>query len=149
MHKFGFAFPISLTTPGAIFLVTIFCISRKQNVCSFHDLIPDYLFFNEPAYNNIEDFLLSWRLWCWIIWWLSQIWITLQLWLGEHERLASVERIFYNPNYDSLMIDQFLGLNKRKHDMYTFVDDKEEEDTFVEFEVQIIQSFYKSYKFKV
>ncbi|XP_076245365.1 chitin synthase chs-2 [Calliopsis andreniformis] len=138
MHKFSFALPINLTTPGAIFLIFMFCILRKQDVCVFHTLIPDFLFFKAPSYNRLTDFLLSWRLWCWIIWWLSQIWITIQLWLGENERLASTKKIFYNSTYDSLIIDQFFGLNKRKHESYTIIEEEEDEDTFIDFEINSI-----------
>ncbi|XP_054005861.1 chitin synthase chs-2-like [Hylaeus anthracinus] len=134
MHKFGFAFPINLVTPGSILIIIILCVMRQQDPCVFHDFIPDYLFFNEPSYKSIKDFILSWRIWCWIIWWLSQIWITIHLWLGEKGRLAPVERIFYNLTYDSLMIDQFIGLNKRKHKMYNVTEEKELSDTATEFE---------------
>nr|XP_012141900.1 PREDICTED: uncharacterized protein LOC100879229 [Megachile rotundata] len=137
MHKFGFAFPISLVTPGTIALITLFCIMRKEDSCTFHNSIPDYLFFNEPEYNDIHEFLLNWRVWCWIAWWLSQIWITVQLWLGEVERLATAEKIFYNLTYDCLMTDQFIGLNKRRHESYGVITGNEYTNFITELEIGI------------
>ncbi|XP_050482557.1 chitin synthase chs-2-like isoform X1 [Bombus huntii] len=135
MHKFGFALPISLITPGTILLIMIFCVSREEDSCAFHNLIPDYLFLNTPKYNSMTEFLLNWHIWCWIIWWLSQIWITVQIWLGEKERLAPIEKIFYHPSYDAFLIDQFLGLNKRRHENYHVVEEVEESsDSITEFE---------------
>ncbi|CAL7946040.1 unnamed protein product [Xylocopa violacea] len=133
MHKFGFALPMSLITPGTVLLIMTFCIVRKEQSCALHDLMPDYLFFNAPNYNNITEFLLSWRIWCWIAWWLSQIWITVQIWLGENDRLAPVEKIFYNSSYDSFLIDQFLGLNKRRDESYHVVRE-DDSNSITEFE---------------
>lgn len=145
MHKFGFALPISLITPGTILLIMILCALRKEYSCVLHDLIPDYLFFNAPKYDNITGFLLNWRIWCWIIWWLSQIWITVQLWLGENEKLAPVQKIFYNSNYDTLLIDQFLGLNKRKHENYHTAKEEDSSDSVMEFEVLLSYNILKFY----
>ncbi|KAK1127233.1 hypothetical protein K0M31_003777 [Melipona bicolor] len=144
MHKFGFALPISLITPGTILLIMIFCALRKENSCILHDLIPDYLFFNAPKYDNITGFLLNWRIWCWIMWWLSQIWITVQLWLGENEKLAPIEKIFYNSNYDTFLIDQFLGLNKRKHENFHTAKEEESSDSIMEFEMCSSNKIYDS-----
>ncbi|XP_076658040.1 chitin synthase chs-2 [Halictus rubicundus] len=144
MHKFGVALPISLVTPGTIFLMIMFCIVKNGNSCVFHDLLPDYLFFKEPIYNDIKDFILSWRIWCWIIWWLSQIWISLQLWFDQKEKLASVETIFYNSTYDSLLIDQFIGLNKRKYQIYNVVEEEEHFDLTTQFKADHIQELERS-----
>ncbi|XP_043255985.1 chitin synthase chs-2-like [Colletes gigas] len=139
MHKFSFAFPLSLTTPGTILLIIILCVMRQDDSCAFHKFIPDFLFFKEPSYSSMKDFVLSWRIWCWIIWWLSQIWITKHLWFDEKEKLAFKEKIFYSSTYDSLMIDQFIGLNKRKHRTNS-VDVEDSIDSLRE-----MQSFYSLY----
>ncbi|XP_076751332.1 chitin synthase chs-2 [Xylocopa sonorina] len=133
MHKFGFALPMSLVTPGTVLLIMTFCIVREEQSCALHDLMPDYLFLNAPNYNTIKEFLLSWRIWCWIVGWLSQMWITVQIWLGENDRLAPVEKIFYNSSYDSFLIDQFLGLNKRRHENYHVVRE-DDSNSITEFE---------------
>lgn len=142
MHKFGFALPLSLITPGTILLIMIFCVSREEDSCAFHNLIPNYLFLNTPKYNSMTEFLLNWRIWCWIIWWLSQIWITVQIWLGEKGRLAPIEKIFYHSSYDAFLIDQFLGLNKRRHENYHVVEEVgESSDSITEFEVLLCLVF--------
>ncbi|XP_026670722.1 uncharacterized protein LOC108626546, partial [Ceratina calcarata] len=142
MHKFGFALPLTLITPGTVIIILMFCIARENDPCALHGLIPDYLFLNAPKFNSITEFLLNWRIWCWLSLWLSQVWITRQVWLGEHAKLAPVERIFHNPSYDAFFVDQFLGLNKRKHDDSHTVkkedeeeeDEEKEEDSISEFE---------------
>lgn len=64
---------------------------------------------------------LTWRFslqqaWVWLLWLLSQTWITLHIWTPKAERLATTERLFVLPMYDSLLIDQSLGLNRRCDD---------------------------------
>jgi chitin synthase len=54
--------------------------------------------------------------WVWLLWLLSQTWITLHIWTPKAERLATTERLFVLPMYDSLLIDQSLGLNRRCDD---------------------------------
>ncbi|XP_076280486.1 chitin synthase chs-2 isoform X3 [Lasioglossum baleicum] len=145
MHKFGVALPISLVTPGTTLLIIMFCIVRNGDSCVFRDFLSDYLFFKEPmSYNDIKDFILSWHIWCWIIWWLSQIWISLQLWFNQKEKLAPVEKIFYNSTYDSLMIDQFIGLNKRKYQIYDAVKNEEHFDLTMQFKADHIQEMERS-----
>ncbi|XP_078049860.1 LOW QUALITY PROTEIN: chitin synthase chs-2 [Augochlora pura] len=144
MQKFSVAFPISLVTPGTIFLIIIFSIEKDKDSCVFHDLLSDYLFFKKPEYSNMKDFYLNWRIWCWIVWWLSQIWISLQLWFDQEEKLAPVERIFYNPTYDSLMIDQFIGLNKRKYQTYNTIVKEEHFHLTTQFKTDSIQEIESS-----
>ncbi|KZC15104.1 Chitin synthase 8, partial [Dufourea novaeangliae] len=99
MHKFGVALPLSLITPGSIFLIIMLCNMKNKDSCAFHDIIPDFLYFKNPKYNNINDFI--------------------------RERLASVEKIFYNSTFDSLVIDQFIGLNKRRYETYNIIEEEE------------------------
>ncbi|CAA9997012.1 unnamed protein product [Nesidiocoris tenuis] len=54
--------------------------------------------------------------WIWLLWLLSQTWITLHIWTPKCERLATTEKLFVLPMYDSLLIDQSLGLNRRRDD---------------------------------
>ncbi|XP_076379793.1 chitin synthase chs-2 isoform X2 [Megalopta genalis] len=144
MHKFSVAFPISLVTPGTIFLIIMFSIGKDKDSCAFRDLLSDYLFFKEPVYSNMKDFFLNWRIWCWIVWWLSQIWISLQLWFDQKEKIAPVEKIFYNSTYDSLMIDQFIGLNKRKYQTYNMIEEEEHFHLTTQFKAASIQEMERS-----
>lgn len=54
--------------------------------------------------------------WIWLLWLLSQTWITLHIWTPKLERLAATEKLFVRPMYDSLLIDQSLGMNRRRDD---------------------------------
>lgn len=113
MHRFGFAFPINLISLMTVCLILTVCTIRNKNVCAFHDMIPDYLFFADSSFNNWSDLFVNWYVWCWPSWLLSQIWITMHLWKTENERLALLERIFFIINYDSLIMEQCLTLNRR------------------------------------
>lgn len=113
MHQFGFAFPTNLASLGVACLIVTLCTARKKDICAFHNVTPDYLFFEDFLFRNWNEFLSSWYIWFWLIWLMSQIWITIHLWTTENERLALAERIFSTITYDSLMIDQCLALNRR------------------------------------
>ena len=52
--------------------------------------------------------------WIWLLWLLSQTWITFHIWMPKCERLAPTEKLFVRPMYCSLLIDQSLGLNRRR-----------------------------------
>lgn len=54
--------------------------------------------------------------WVWLLWLLSQTWVTLHIWTPKCERLATTEKLFVRPMYDSLLIDKSLGLNRRCDD---------------------------------
>lgn len=124
MHQFGFAFPTSLVSLGTVCLIVALCITRNKDICAFHDVVPGYLFFMDTMFKDWKEFYTCWYVWCWPIWLLSQIWITMHLWTTENERLALIEKIFSTIIYDSLMIDQCLALNRRTQYENTIEDDK-------------------------
>lgn len=131
MHQFGFAFPTCLASFGTVCLIMSLCAVRNKDVCAFHNIIPNYLFFEEYLFKNWTEFLTNWYVWCWLIWLMSQIWITKHLWTTENERLALVEKIFSTITYDSLMIDQCLALNRRTQNE-SIDEDNEEKSNNVE-----------------
>jgi chitin synthase len=51
--------------------------------------------------------------WIWLLWLLSQTWVTLHIWTPKCERLAATEKLFVTPMYCSLLIDQSLAMNRR------------------------------------
>ncbi|XP_032669595.1 chitin synthase chs-2-like [Odontomachus brunneus] len=124
MHQFGFAFPTSLVSFGTVCLIVSLCITRNKDICAFNDVVPDYLLFGDTTFRDWREFFTNWYVWCWPIWLLSQIWITMHLWTTENERLALVEKIFSTIIYDSLMIDQGLALNRRTQYENVIEDDK-------------------------
>lgn len=118
IQGFSFAFPISLTVPLTISVLITFCGIHFENKCRLSDfLIPKYLFWHcsdepflrdEPFF-NIHAFM-------WLAWLLSQTWISIHIWTPKCERLATTEKLFVNPMYTSVLIDQSLAFNRRRDD---------------------------------
>lgn len=106
---------MNLTIPVLISLLIAACGIRNNDPCVFHDTgLPDYLFYESP--NAFIDFVSKQYGWIWLLWLLSQTWITLHIWTPKCERLAATEKLFVVPMYDSLLIDQSMGLNRRRDD---------------------------------
>lgn len=131
MHQFGFALPTNLASLGAVCLTVTLCAD-----CAFRNLVTSDLFFEESLFRNWNEFLSRWYIWLWLIWFISQIWITMHLWTTENERLALAERIFSTITYDSLMIDQCLALNRRTQNE-NIEQDQEEENKNAQLPVKI------------
>lgn len=107
---------MNLTIPVSISLLIAACGLRNNDPCFFHGTIPDYLFYESPLPNFLNDFVSKQYAWVWLLWLLSQTWITLHIWTPKCERLAATEKLFVVPMYDSLLIDQSMGLNRRRDD---------------------------------
>nr|QPN96974.1 chitin synthase 1 variant a [Riptortus pedestris] len=116
IQGFSYAFPVNLTIPVTISLLIAVCGLRHDDPCFFHGFIPDYLFFESPPVYFLNDFITKQHAWIWLLWLLSQTWITLHIWTPKCERLATTEKLFVLPMYDSLLIDQSLGLNRRREE---------------------------------
>ncbi|KYQ52765.1 Chitin synthase 8 [Trachymyrmex zeteki] len=116
IQGFSYAFPVNLTIPVSISLLIAACGLRNNDPCFFHGTVPDYLFYESPLPNFLNDFVSKQYAWVWLLWLLSQTWITLHIWTPKCERLASTEKLFVVPMYDSLLIDQSMGLNRRRDD---------------------------------
>ncbi|XP_069941927.1 chitin synthase chs-2 isoform X4 [Cherax quadricarinatus] len=115
IQGFSFAFPVNLTIPVSISLLITACGLRFDTACSF-GVIPEYLFWECKNGDILNDFLNNDYAWVWLLWLLSQTWITLHIWTPKCERLASTEKLFVTPMYNSLLIDQSLALNRRRDD---------------------------------
>ncbi|XP_014616657.1 PREDICTED: uncharacterized protein LOC106793893 [Polistes canadensis] len=116
IQGFSYAFPVNLTIPVTISLLIAACGLRNSNPCFFHGIIPDYLFYESPRLYFLNDFITQQYGWVWLLWLLSQTWITLHIWTPKCERLAATEKLFVVPMYDSLLIDQSMGLNRKRDD---------------------------------
>ncbi|KAH7639899.1 chitin synthase-like protein 2 [Dermatophagoides farinae] len=116
IQGFSFAFPISLTVPVTISVLITFCGIHFENRCPLSDFwIPKYLFWfcqEEP----FSEFLMKPHAFLWVAWLLSQIWISVHIWNPKCERLATTEKIFVLPMYNSVLIDQSLAMNRRRDD---------------------------------
>lgn len=116
IQGFSYAFPVNLTIPLTISLLIAASGLRSEDPCFFHGTIPDYFFFQPPPENFLNNFASKQYAWIWLLWLLSQTWTTLHIWTPKCERLASTEKLYVLPMYDSLLIDQSLGLNRRRDD---------------------------------
>ncbi|XP_066588924.1 chitin synthase chs-2 isoform X1 [Prorops nasuta] len=116
IQGFSYAFPVNLTIPVSISLLITACGLRNGDPCFFHGTIPDYLFYESPPLSFLNDFVSKQYAWVWLLWLLSQTWITLHIWTPKCERLAATEKLFVVPMYDSLLIDQSMGLNRKRDD---------------------------------
>ncbi|CAH0557892.1 unnamed protein product [Brassicogethes aeneus] len=116
IQGFSYAFPVNLTIPVTISLMIAACGLRNGDPCFFHDTIPSYLFFESPSASFLNDFISHQHVWIWLLWLLSQTWVTLHIWTPKCERLARTEKLFVVPMYEGLLIDQSLGMNRRRDD---------------------------------
>ncbi|KAK9707881.1 hypothetical protein QE152_g27556 [Popillia japonica] len=116
IQGFSYAFPVNLTIPVSISLLIAACGLRNGDPCFFHDTIPPYLFFESPPEYFLNDFISHQHAWAWLLWLLSQTWITLHIWTPKCERLARTEKLFIIPMYDGVLIDQSLAMNRRRDD---------------------------------
>ncbi|CAH2104562.1 unnamed protein product [Euphydryas editha] len=116
IQGFSYAFPINLVIPLVVNLLIAACGLRNGDNCIFHGTIPDYLFFESPSVFSLSDFISRQMAWIWLLWLLSQTWITIHIWTPKAERLASTEKLFILPMYNGLLIDQSMALNRKRDD---------------------------------
>ncbi|XP_048522963.1 chitin synthase chs-2 [Dendroctonus ponderosae] len=109
----SFAFPIGLVVPVLITGLVIFCGYFAKDECAFHGSIPSYLFFNAPPLTYLNDFIGHQYAWVWLLWLVSQIWITRHIWSNKNSKLATTEQIFMRPMYHGILIDQSIAMNRR------------------------------------
>lgn len=118
IQGFSFAFPISLTVPVTISALIAFCGVHFDNNCKLSDFfIPKYLFWycNEEPFIRDEPFFNIHAI-MWLLWILSQTWIAIHIWAPKCERLATTEKLFVNPMYCGVIIDQSIAFNRRRDD---------------------------------
>lgn len=114
IQSFSFTFALSLVGPITICLLIVFCGIRNANPCAFHGTIPDYLFFEIPPVYFLREYVGREMTWVWLLWLLSQAWITFHNWQPQCERLAATDKLFAKPWYNGILIDQCLLLNRTK-----------------------------------
>ena len=106
---------MSVTVPACSALLLMACGLRGGDECAFHAWgVPDYLFFECPSVGDYLEYLWQEQMWLWIVWFMSQLWITSHIWYPKSPRLATTEEIFGSPGFSSAFIDQSLVLNRRR-----------------------------------
>nr|ACD10533.1 chitin synthase 1b [Ectropis obliqua] len=116
IQGFSYAFPINLVIPLVVNLLIAACGIRNGDTCFFHGSVPDYLYFESPPVFTLSDFISRQMAWVWLLWLLSQTWITIHIWTPKAERLASTEKLFVLPMYNGLLIDQSMAMNRKRDD---------------------------------
>nr|ALM23646.1 chitin synthetase 2 [Leptinotarsa decemlineata]AMN92726.1 chitin synthase 2 [Leptinotarsa decemlineata] len=110
----GVALPINLAVPVLLTVLVVVCGDYNKDECAYADVIPPYLFFNVPALRNLINFVTNEHPWVWLLWLLSQTWITVHIWTNYNDKLTSTEILFLRPMYDAFLIDQSIALNRRR-----------------------------------
>ena len=116
IQGFSFALPMVLTTPVVVSLLFAACGLRDGDACVLKGTIPDYLYWQCPGTDFLNDFNSNWHTRIWLVWLLSQTWVTIHIWSPQNERLDSTEKLFVTPLYLGLLIDQSLCMNRRRDD---------------------------------
>nr|AKR54211.1 chitin synthase 1 variant b [Helicoverpa armigera] len=116
IQGFSYAFPINPVIPLVVNLLIAACGIRNGDNCYFHGTVPDYLYFESPPVFTLSDFISRQMAWIWLLWLLSQTWVTIHIWTPKAERLASTEKLFVMPMYNGLLIDQSMALNRKRND---------------------------------
>ena len=115
IQHIGFALPLQLVGALGFIIMTFLCANHSLDPCTYNANFPSYLFFKYPS---DKDDIWSWLWgngggWFWLIWFFSQIWITIHTWFPKSQRLARTEEMFGTPFYNSLLIEQSILLNRR------------------------------------
>lgn len=116
IQSFSFAFPVNLTIPTAVTIMITLCGLREANVCALHSVFPDYLFVNVPPFYYLYQYIVNDYAWVWLLWLVSQLWITKHIWSPKNDRNSATEKLFVAPMYSALVIDQCLAMNRQRED---------------------------------
>ena len=115
----GFSLPLMLAAPVLAGLFIASCETWKMDGTS-NGLMPSHLYWTCDIHGISRDFLDSlisdYLLPISLAWWLSFMWVTFHIWLPRVERLVQTERLFVQPLYCGVMLEQSLMLNRRRDD---------------------------------
>ena len=118
IQEFSFALPLNLATPLTVAATVTLIWLREMDVCSFNGYIPNYLCFKASTLfgSDVWGFLnvvAKDHLWIWLLWWLSQIWITNHIWYPKNDKNLPTEKLFVCPWYCGFLVEQCITLNRR------------------------------------
>ncbi|XP_050669980.1 chitin synthase chs-2-like isoform X2 [Leptidea sinapis] len=116
IQKFSFTFALSLVGPVTINLLIYICGLRNANPCAFYGIVPEYLGYTIPPVYFLKHYISREMTWIWILWLMSQAWITIHTWAPRCERLAATDKLFAKPWYSGVLIDQSLLMNRTRDD---------------------------------
>ena len=113
----GFSLPLILAAP---IMAGLFIVNCETWTAAGNSLMPSYLFWTCDIHGKSKGFLDSlisdYLVPVSLAWWLSFMWVTFHIWLPRVERLVQTERLFVQPLYCGVMLEQSLMLNRRRDD---------------------------------
>ncbi|KAH3703118.1 hypothetical protein DPMN_078147 [Dreissena polymorpha] len=109
IQKLSFSFPLIISTPVAVVIATLDCrpsfnllipfTSELRNECEQHDEVKEWVGVYIAGVMALA----------------SLYWLCRHIFSPNIERLARTERLFMNPFYCSVLFEQHLILNRRRH----------------------------------
>lgn len=138
IQRFSFAFALNLTIPITLSILIAACGLHFEDRCNSNGWLPTYVFWTchkipfmanqhagpivaaAPAVAgpdlgvNLMSSFANIHAFMWLIWLISQAWITVHIWMPRCERLATTDKLFVNPFYCGAIIDQSLALSRRR-----------------------------------
>ncbi|XP_062583724.1 chitin synthase chs-1-like [Saccostrea cucullata] len=106
MQIFSFSFPCLLSTPVAVILMTVYCQSSSNHFPTLINFDKEACY--HPIYSPWYHVTMA------SLWLLSLYWVGQHIWTPLQERLAKVERLFVNPLYCGILLEQNLILNRKR-----------------------------------
>lgn len=115
IQEFSMSLPLTIVGPILITLTYALAGLRDSNVCIFHSFssVSDYLALTPINVVYLPDTIVNESLWIWILWWISQLWITSYIWHPRNEKNSPTEKLFVCPWYCGLLVDQCIVMNRR------------------------------------
>ena len=108
MQIVSFSLASLLSTPVAVGIVFLDChysgilspFTKEELIC-----------FTKESYDTAHwyHYLIG------LLWLMSTYWIARYIWYPNQERLAKVDRLFVNPLYCSMLLEQHLLMNRKRH----------------------------------
>lgn len=116
IQKVSFALPSILVMPATLAGLLGMCYVKDKDPCSFDGSIPNHVFFQCPAKDDLMTWFGSLGSFMAILWFLSSVWISRHIWSPKSQKLASTEQMFGTPYYSGLLLDQQMVMNRRSDD---------------------------------
>ncbi|XP_052081155.1 chitin synthase chs-2-like [Mytilus californianus] len=115
----SFSLPLMLVAPIMAGVFMSDCESWKSGGQT-NSIMPEYLQWtcdlHGISYDFLEKLISVYFLPVVIGWWLSFMWVTFHIWIPRVERLVQTERLFVQPLYCGVFLEQSLMLNRRRDD---------------------------------
>ncbi len=92
MQRLCLALPLALTVPLTVFTLAAFCAGRVEDSCYMAESLPLELFWKcSNITSSVHEFFGAPQTWIWLVWLLSQVWLTAHLWMPQCQRLAKTD----------------------------------------------------------